>query len=529
MGLADKPTDTLVSIQTKSANTCRNDVALLIAGELPPSWQMVHSSNETFVAFNKKANLYYKEFLPRNPFEKLKALLRGSRCQRAIKQTAILQKEGLPTPDILCWGKGKKNTFLISEGFDGIGFYDFLATNFTPPLSKEQIRDKRLLLKEAGSLIGRMHSKGIFHGDLRPNNVLTRKESDGFQFSLIDTESNSKKQILSLSQITKNLVQFSMIKSEHLSRTDLLRLYTAYRSQCTSLLRENECKALKTIYFRSKKRVLEAVVSNSLKKDCRYFQNSLFHGYYVIHSPLEKQITEGRDLGHWFNSSQKCIKRDKNITIKLLQINGQHVIVKRFSSKNLLYHLKVWTGKERVFRLFDMSHHFIALGIPIAKPMGYALEGCGIWRTVSYFYSQYLKGKSDLKNLSHTMRDFPEWMQNKKIIIRFADILATLHNNGFYHGDTKWKNIMVDQETGELWLIDLDGATTANYPMSKAMCKDVSRFIVDIIEYPLPKQLIEEFRNQYCKRRNLKRNLVKEKIEPVIQKIIKRHQKRKNP
>ena len=526
MGLADKKRDTLVSIQGKSAGIYRKDVAFLIAGELPPSWQIVQSSKETFVAFNKKANIYYKEFLPRNIFEKLKALLRGSRSQRALRQTAILCEAGLPVPEVLCWGKGKKNNFLISEGFEGIGFYDFLVTHFTHPLSKKQIKEKRFLLQEAGSLIGRLHRKGIVHGDLRPNNVLTRKDGNAFQFCFIDTESNRKRKIISTSHIIKNLVQFSMIKSEHLSRPDLLRLYTAYRAQCPPLSKKNEFNVLKSIYFHSKKRVLESVVSNSLKKNCRSFQNNLFHGQYVMNSLLEKQLTGGSDLGHWFDSSQKCLKRDKNITIKLLHTNGQHVIAKRFSSKNLLYHLKVWTGKERVFRLFDMSHHFIALGIPIAKPIGYALEGYGIWRTVSYFYSQYLKGKSDLKRLSQTMKDFPEWLGNKKIIIQFADILATLHNYGFCHGDTKWKNIMADQETGELWLIDLDGATSANFPMSKAMCKDMSRFIVDMTEYPLPDHLIEEFLNQYCKRRNLKKNLVREKIEPITQKILKRHQKK---
>lgn len=527
MGLVDKKRDTLVSIQGKSASTFRKDVALLIARELPPGWQAVPSSNETFVAFNKNTNTYYKEFLPRNRFEKLKALLRGSRCQRALRQTAILQKAGLPTPDILCWGKGVRNTFLIAEGFSGIGFYDFLLAHFTPPLSKKQIQEKRSLLKEAGNLIGRMHRKGIIHGDLRPNNVLTRKDRDTFQFSFIDTESNRKRKIISTSLIIKNLVQFSMIKSEHLSRTDFLRLYRAYRIVFPDVSRKNELQALKSIYLQSKKRVLDAVVSNSLKESCRSFKNSLFQGQYVTLSLLEKQINSGCNLGEWFDAGKNYLKGDKNITIKLLHSHGLDVVVKRFTSKNFLYRLKVWTRQERVFRLWEMSHYFKAMGVPVAHPMGYALEGQGIWRTVSYFYSQYLEEKSDLKNLSQTMRDFPEWLENKKIITRFAAILATLHNNGFCHGDTKWKNIMADHETGVLCLIDLDGASSARLPLGRAMSKDVSRFMVEMIEYPLPTHHIEEFLNQYCKKRNLKENLVRRKTEPIIQKILKRHQKKK--
>jgi tRNA A-37 threonylcarbamoyl transferase component Bud32 len=527
MGLADKKRDTLVSIQGKSASIYRKDIALLIAGELPPDWQTVPSSDEAFVAFNKKTNTYYKEFLPRNIFEKFKAFFRGSRCQRALQQTEFLRKAGLPTPDILCWGKGKKNTFLISEGFTGVGFYDFLEAYFTPPLSRDQIQEKRLLFKEAGSLIGRLHSKGILHGDLRPNNVLTRKDSERFQFSFIDTESNRKKKILSPSHITKNLVQFSMIKSEHLSRTDLLRLYKSYRAEFPCISGNDELILLRKIYSRSKKRIIEAIVSNFLKKHCRSFHKGNFQGKYVTPSLLEEKINSGCDLREWFDSRQERLKKDKNISIKLLHANGQEVIVKRFTSKNFLYHLKVWTRKERALRLWEMTHHFNAIGIPVAQPIGYALEGHGIWRTTSYFYSQYLKGKSDMKRLSQTMNDFPGWLENKKVIIQFADLLATLHNNGFCHGDTKWKNIMADQETGKLWIIDLDGATSARLPLSRAMCKDISRFIVDMVEYPLPDHLIEAFLHQYCGRRNLKRNFVKEKTEPHVRNIIERHRNQK--
>ena len=132
-----------------------------------------------------------------------------------------------------------------------------------------------------------------------------------------------------------------------------------------------------------------------------------------------------------------------------------------------------------------------------------------------------------MKRLSQTMNDFPGWLENKKVIIQFADLLATLHNNGFCHGDTKWKNIMADQETGKLWIIDLDGATSARLPLSRAMCKDISRFIVDMVEYPLPDHLIEAFLHQYCGRRKLKRNFAKEKTEPHVRNIIERHRNQK--
>lgn len=217
------------SINGDYARIYEQAASILLQGELPAGWQWVPCSKDAVVAATIESPIvFYKEFLPRNKFEKIKAIIRGNRSKRARKQAGILNKAGLPTPKILCWCKGQKNVFLISKGFGGVGFFQYLKMNFLPPLNKEKIRKKRLLLKETGSLIGKMHSMGIVHGDLRQNNLLVKEVENGFQFSLIDNESNRKWWFIPRSQILKNLVQFSMFSDNLLSKTDLMRLYNAY-------------------------------------------------------------------------------------------------------------------------------------------------------------------------------------------------------------------------------------------------------------------------------------------------------------
>jgi tRNA A-37 threonylcarbamoyl transferase component Bud32 len=217
------------SINGDYARIYEQSVSRLMHGELPAGWEWVPCSKDAIVAATTENPIvFYKEFLPRNNFEKIKAIIRGNRSKRARKQAGILHKAGLPTPKILCLGRGQKNVFLISEGFGGVGFFQYLKMNFLPPLSKEKIRKKRLLLKEAGSLIGKMHSMGIVHGDLRQNNLLVKEVENDFQFSLIDNESNHKWWFIPHSQILKNLVQFSIFSDNLLSKTDLMRLYNAY-------------------------------------------------------------------------------------------------------------------------------------------------------------------------------------------------------------------------------------------------------------------------------------------------------------
>lgn len=498
-------------------------------GELPVGWQWISCSLDTAVAVSPAGPMvYYKEFLPRDRFEKIKALFRGNRCERARRQADILLAAGLPTPEILCWGRGQKNVFLISQGFGGIGFFQYVKTHFPAPLTNPvDIRKKRLLLQEAGSLIGKMHSKGIVHGDLRQNNLLVQKIGADFQFSLIDNESNRKWRHIPLSQVVKNLVQFAIFPDNVLSGPDLMRLFKAYSANYPRFSGQNRKKVLQTVYLRSKGRILESRLNWECKNFCRAFHAGRFSGQFVLDSILAKQIASGADFGQWFQSADVTMKHDKSITVKLLHGPAGDIVVKRFSAKNLLYHLKVWSKKERIFQLWKMTHYFQFLGIPVAPAMGYVLEGTGAWRTVSYFCSHYLENTYNLLELSRNRKIFPALLNDKQIISRVAMALARLHNNGFCHGDTKWANVLVHPDTGEFWFIDLDGASPVTSILGHGVCKDLSRFLVNIIEHQLPEGYADEFLSTYCRTRKLNKELVQMTIKPSIEKILNRHKKHK--
>jgi tRNA A-37 threonylcarbamoyl transferase component Bud32 len=527
MGIAEKKPDTLTVIHGEHTAQYEQQARLLMGGEPPAGWQWISCSRDTAVAVSPgEPIVYYKEFLPRDSFEQIKALLRGTRCARARRQAAILQAAGLPTSEILCWGKGRENAFLISRGFAGIGFCQYLKTHFPTPLTNPvDIREKRILLQEAGSLIGKMHSKGIVHGDLRQDNLLVRKKGADFEFSFIDNESNRKWRHIPLSQVVKNLVQFAIFADNQLSGSDLMRLFKAYSTNYPRFSGRNRRKLLQTVFLRSKARILESRLNWQCKKYCQSFHEGRFCGQYVLDSMLAKQVSAGADLDQWFQLSDTIMKHDKSITVKLFHGPAGDIVVKRFTAKSFLSHIKVWCKKERVFQLWKMTHYFQSLGIPVAPAMGYVLEGTGTWRTVSYFYSQYLKNTNNLFVLSRNRIFFLVWLDKEKIISRVAGALAKLHNNGFCHGDTKWTNILAQADTGKFWFIDLDGASQVKSIMGHQVCKDISRFLVNMIEYKLPERYLSEFISEYCLIRKLNKRLVQIKIKPYIEKILKRHKK----
>lgn len=522
MGIAEKKPDVLTLIEGEWARKYRKDITFLLQGVLPEGWQWVASSTEAVVACTtSEPFVFYKEFLPRSPFEKIKSLVRGSRCSRARQQAEILKTAGMISPAILCWGQGRHNEFLLSAAFAGSGFFQFLKAHFFGPLVHDQLQRKRLLLHEAGTLIGRLHSKGISHGDLRQDNLLVQDNEKGFIFCFIDNESNRTWRQVPVAKIILNLVQFFICSGHVLTRADLLRLFTAYSRAYPRFQGQERRALLAEVMSRSQSRVLHYNVKDRLKQAVR-LDTEQGTGYYDRQSFFAQEIEAGRDLDEWFRQGEFC-KDDKNIQVKRLFGPDEVVIAKRFLGRGLLSHLKVWLKLERAPRLWQMSHLFMALEIPVARPLGYVLVGRGLWRTESYFFSENATGKRDLLSV---VKDRPERIAQfigQRLFFRVALYLARLHNNGYCHGDTKWANIMVDEENGALLFIDLDGALQLKSPWSRRILKDVSRFVVDMLEYNVPMPEVRQFVKEYSNMRVVDRKLVQDKITPHVKKALIRH------
>jgi len=522
MGIHEKKPDSLLSIRGEYAQLYEQSVKKLLKGELPGGWQWVPCSTETLVSYTKNNSfVFYKEFLPRNKFEKVKSIIRGSRCSRARKQADILISAGLPTPKILCWGKGEKNEFLISEGFTGIGFFKFLKTNFSPPLQSQQLREKRKLLNEVGKLIGKLHNHGIVHGDLRPNNLLTLKTDHGFLFNFIDNESNRKWRSIPISQIQKNLVQFTIIPDNLLSRTDFLRFFHAYTSCFTRFSATEKRKLLLTVYTQSQSRIEHY---RNKKKINQIVKGHNFSGVCKRKSDLPSLFSSGITPEEWFQNDIKTLKRDKQIWVKLLQSpDGQLIVAKRFILKNIWHHAKTFYREERSLTLWKMSHIFQELELPVPSPLGYVIEKKNKFHIVQYFYCQYLPNMNNLNLVALSRPDISDWLKKTDIIPRIAKLLAQLHNAGISHGDMKWANILTNEKNGDFYFIDLDDASQTDSALNRGMKKDIGRFLVDIIEFNLPDCFSDIFLTDYCQERGLEVELVKKEIKPFIKKVLRRH------
>ena len=204
-------------------------VRVLLDGELPSGWEWVDSSANSIVARRLKPKpVYYKEFLSRSPFEGIKNFFRGSRCERAIIKGKILRQRGFHSPVVSCWGKKGNRHFMISEGVDALGLGDYIGKHWQRPLLGGEISAKRRFIQKFGTMIGELHKNGIYHGDLRVNNILVQESTGDVIFYFVDNERNTLFKKIPRRLIRKNLVQINMMQSPYISRQDRLRFFQAY-------------------------------------------------------------------------------------------------------------------------------------------------------------------------------------------------------------------------------------------------------------------------------------------------------------
>lgn len=202
---------------------------------LPPGWEMVHSSSYSRVACNRSMQVFYKEFLPRSPMDRVKALVRGSRAKRARQHSDALLQAGINAPANLAWGKlSGGREYLFSREVEGQDVTTWLVT-LLPSGEAPARANRRQLLESLGTFIGRVHATGFIHGDLRPGNVLAQHRSERFLFGLVDNERTVQKTPPPGRMLLRNLMQLNMLPPKVLSRSDRMRFFTAWRRQMREL------------------------------------------------------------------------------------------------------------------------------------------------------------------------------------------------------------------------------------------------------------------------------------------------------
>lgn len=150
--------------------------------------------------------------------------------------------------------------------------------------------------------------------------------------------------------------------------------------------------------------------------------------------------------------------------------DGETYYVKQYRCRGR--HLRRYLGRSRARAEWENLHVFRRLGLNTARPVAFGEDKDGRGIVVT----QAVHGAVDLATLA---REAPLVLNDPAFQIavgaRLADATARLHESRFAHGDLKWRNILVDAETREVFLIDCpQGRTVARVFLERARVKDLA-------------------------------------------------------
>ena len=233
---------------------CRKDLPrnamsdLLSLGDSPGEAFAKVQSSQNAEVFKGKVTLggadhvlYMKRHLCRSLLDSVKRIFRPSRARRAFNASLMLRQNGIGAPDVVALCERRfgpfctHNSLLTEEVAGGRSMVEVL-NDLRPDTGAGALARRRALIRAFAEMVGRMHARGIFHGDLRLGNVLVVQNGPSPRFFLIDNERTKKFHRLPSRLRLKNLVQVNLF-IHGITDTDRLRFFRAYLAVDPSIQR----------------------------------------------------------------------------------------------------------------------------------------------------------------------------------------------------------------------------------------------------------------------------------------------------
>jgi tRNA A-37 threonylcarbamoyl transferase component Bud32 len=395
--------------------------------------------------------VYLKQYLCISILDFIKHLFRDSRAKRAFKATLMLAENGFDVPTIIAMGECGPGLFHTKSFLATFGveeskvIYQFIPEN-RGNLTEEQLQSERELIRAFGRTIGRMHARGIFHGDLRLGNVLAKRERNSWRFFFLDNERTKKFDRLPFGLRVRNLVQVNMGPRGLVSNTDRMRFFREYCAENKISKRQSKPLAEKVIEKTNRRLNKERLVRRKLRKclrtNARYLRVktgkylAMFDRNFCEEAePIDfiEQIDTLMDKG-------QILKNDKTSYISRLMWNGRDIVVKRYNHKGFIHSLRHTIKGSRAKRCCLNGHRLMALNIPTPRPVAFIEERKGVFLWKSYLVTEFVAGR----NLHIFLRDDTVAETQKSMTVQqVTNLLDKLGEYRITHGDLKHTNILI--------------------------------------------------------------------------------------
>ena len=186
-----------------------------------------HNEKELKVLL-KESN--YPGFLSR-----LRYVLYKSRARKCWFAARGLKVRNIATPGALaliekrCFGLPRQSIILTEFTDQAFELNDYVLKNFKNDLSSFEAHKKEQFIRELSQILRDLHQKGIYHADLKSNNILVKeKMGGGWAFYFIDLDRVDFKHHLSFRERSNNLAQINASVADCISLCDRLKFFRNY-------------------------------------------------------------------------------------------------------------------------------------------------------------------------------------------------------------------------------------------------------------------------------------------------------------
>jgi tRNA A-37 threonylcarbamoyl transferase component Bud32 len=403
--------------------------------------------------------VYMKEHLSRGIRDFLKNIIRPGRAKRAFDASLMLQDSGFDAPIVIAFLEGQTGRFGINEVMitreveSAKPILKFLKDSYV--INIDALHKRRSLLAGFGKTVGKMHSEGICHGDLRANNVMTVGEKNNLRFFFLDNERTRKFNRLPERLRVKNLVQLQLSSIETFSNTDQMRFLKIYLAE-NKMIRAEGKKLAQKVLKKTEQRLHKR--TEIIRRPNKYLQtNERFlhfegNGYYAVFDRRFCDNAQPIDLIEKLDAlmdNGKIIKCDVTTYLSHVSWNNKEVVIKRYNHKGFIHSLRHSVLISRARRSWLNAHLLQMLNIPTPKPLAFIeiYKGPILWQ--SYLITEFVEGIK-LYYFLQTAND----EARLKIALHIRELLDKLGENRIIHGDLKLSNIIVSK--AGLVLTDLD-------------------------------------------------------------------------
>jgi tRNA A-37 threonylcarbamoyl transferase component Bud32 len=429
-------------------------------------------------------SLYLKQYLTRSAWDFLKRLFRTSPAKRGLSASITLQNNGLDAPVVIGLFERRAGPFLIDnilltkEIKNARSIVQCLA-DISRSLRKDTLLRKRNLIECFGETVGRMHTKGIFHGDLRLGNVLVQQKEEAWRFFFIDNERTKKFQRLPARLRLKNLVQINMFQ-ENISDTDRMRFFRKYCAWNTQTKEAAKVLAKHVLKKTEQRLRNKKKPTKSMKKYLRTNEKYLrinMGGWLGVFDRSFCQEPEAlnfvRNVAALMQQGD-FLKKGDTSSVSRSMWNNKNIVTKQYNYRGFCHSLRHTIKGSRALRGWINGHRLLNLGIPTPKPLAYLEQRKGLLVWMSYLVTEFVDGQMlyDFERDTNVSKQ-----QLSRIIGQIEELLERLAKHRISHGDLKHTNILITQN-GPIFT-DLDAMRVHRlkgiYSLKRA--KDMARFL----------------------------------------------------